>query len=442
MPRHRVILPAVPASPRRTIVAWTLYDFANSAFAAVILSTVYPAYYANIVVGNADGRGDFWWGAAVSTAMVIGALTSPPLGGVADHAGARKPFFVGFSVAAIVATALMATVGPGMAVWGFTLAVTGIVTFEAAIVYYNSYLPRIAPPERLGRVSALGFAVGYAGSLIAFLAAYPFAAAKAYGGCFLAAAVLFTAFSLPSFVILPADARHPMPLATAASRGVRQTLATLREILRNPERTQMRRFLTAYLIYEDGVNTVVTFAGVFAAKTLGFTFTEIIELFMVVQITALLGSAAWARPTDARGPRFVVQINLVQWTLVTVASFFVVSKGQFWLVAVLAGTGLGAIQAASRTFMATLVPPDREAEFFGFYSLVGKTGAVFGPLVFGGVSWLLAGNQRAAIVSVGLFFVVGLVLLRRVSAGGPSAEMGGLDGPPQPPSVRGVPGRP
>ena len=419
----RVILPAVQASARRTIVAWTLYDFANSAFAAVILSTVYPAYYANVVVGNAEGRGDFWWGAAVSTAMVIGALTSPPLGGVADHAGARKPFFVGFSVACIVVTALMATVGHGMAAWGWTLAVVGIVTYEAAFVYYNSYLPRIAPPERIGRVSAAGFAVGYAGSLVAFAAAYPFAAARAYWGCFVAAAVLFAVFAIPSFVILPADARHPLRLASAAARGVGETLTTLREILRDPSRAQMRRFLTAYLVYEDGVNTVVTFAGVFASKTLGFSFTEIIELFMVVQVTALLGSAAWARPTDSRGPRFVVTVNLVQWALVTVASFFVVTKGQFWVVAVLAGTGLGAIQAASRTFMATLVPPGREAEFFGFYSLVGKTGAIFGPLVFGGVSWLLSGNQRAAIVSVGLFFVVGLVLLGRVSAGGPTAAV-------------------
>src|SRR5438034_879781 len=306
----RVILLAVPASARRTIVAWTLYDFANSAFAAVVLSTVYPAYYANVVVGNADGRGDFWWGAAVSTAMVIGALTSPPLGGIADHAGARWNFFVGFSVVSIAATALMATVGPGRVWWGWVLAVVGIVTYEAAFVYYNSYLPRIAPPERIGRVSAAGFAVGYAGSLVAFAAAYPFAAAHAYGGCFVAAAALFAVFSIPAFVILPADARHPMRLATAATRGV---------------------------------------------------------------------------------------------------------------VAILAGTGLGAVQAASRTFMATLVPPGREAEFFGFYSLVGKTGAIVGPLVFGGVSWLLSGNQRAAIVSVGLFFVVGLALLGRVSAGGPTA---------------------
>jgi UMF1 family MFS transporter len=300
------------------------------------------------------------------------------------------------------------------------VAVAAIVTFEAAFVYYNSYLPRIAPPEALGRVSAAGFAVGYAGSLVAFLAAYPFAAAKAYWGCFLIAAGQFAIFAVPAFLVLPPDARQPVPLPTAVARGARETLATLGEILRDPRRLEMRRFLTAYLVYEDGVNTVVAFAGVFAAKTLGFSFEEIIGLFMLVQVTALIGSTGWARATDRLGPRLVVRVTLLQWALVTVLAYFVQTKWHFWVVAVLAGTGLGAVQAASRTFMATLIPRGREAEFFGFYSLVGKTGAVMGPLVFGGVSWLLAGNQRAAIVAVGLFFVVGLALLSRVRAGGPT----------------------
>jgi UMF1 family MFS transporter len=302
--------------------------------------------------------------------------------------------------------------------------VLGIVTFEAAFVYYNSYLPRIAPPEALGRVSAAGFAVGYSGSLVAFLAAYPFAASKAYWGCFLVAASQFALFAIPAFVVLPADTRQRVRLGTAIARGARATLATLRELVRDRERTEMRRFLTAYLVYEDGVNTVIAFAGVFATKTLGFSFEEIIGLFMLVQISALIGSAAWARPTDRLGPGLVVRVTLLQWTLVTVLAYFVDAKWQFWVVAVLAGTGLGAVQAASRTFMATLIPAGREAEFFGFYSLVGKTGAVAGPVVFGGVSWLLAGNQRAAIVAVGLFFVLGLALLSRVRAGGPTATAG------------------
>jgi UMF1 family MFS transporter len=405
---------------RRTIVAWTLYDFANSGFSAIIQATVFPVYYAEVVVGNAQGRGDFWWGLTGSVSMVLVALSSPLLGGIADHAGVRKPFFVGFTLVSVAATALLATLGPGMVLPGFLLAVTGLVTFEAAFVYYNSYLPRIAAPDELGRVSAAGFAVGYAGSIVAFGLAYPLVLMHAYWACFVAAAVQFAVCSVPAFVVLPADTRHAVPLRTAVARGARETLATLREILRHPDRTQMRRFLTAYLVYEDGVNTVILFAAVFASKTLGFTPPEIIGLFLFVQITALIGSALWARPSDARGPRFVVMVTLVQWTAVTVLSYFVGTKWQFWIVAVLAGTGLGAIQAASRTFMATLIPRGREAEFFGFYALVGKTGAVMGPLVFGGVSWLLAGNQRAAIVAIGLFFVVGLVLLGRVRAGGPT----------------------
>jgi UMF1 family MFS transporter len=411
----------VPASSRRTIVAWALYDFANSAFAAIVLATIFPAYYTNLVVGNTDGRGDFLWGLAVSTSMVLVAIASPLLGGIADHAGVRKRFLVCLTLASVAATALLATVGPGEAAWGFALAVAGMVTFETAFVYYNSYLPRIAPPEALGRVSATGFAVGYAGSLVSFVAAYPFAAAKAYWACFLVAAAQFGLFAVPAFVVLPADRRQAVPLGAAVARGARETLATLREILADPARTQMRRFLTAYLVYEDGVNTVIAFAAVFAAKTLGFSFEEIIGLFILVQLTALIGSVLWARPTDRLGPRLVVRVTLVQWTLVTVLAYFVQAKWHFWVVAVLAGTGLGAVQAASRTFMATLIPPGREAEFFGFYSLVGKTGAVMGPVVFGGVSRALGGNQRAAIVAVGLFFVVGLALLARVGAGGPTA---------------------
>ena len=416
------ILRTVTGSPRRTIVAWTLYDFANSAFSAIIHATIFPIYFANIVVGNAEGRGDLLWGLVVSMAMALVALTSPLLGGIADHAGARKPFFIGFTLLSVTATALLATVQPGMVLWGFALAVTGFVGFEAAFVYYNSYLPRIVSPDKLGRISAAGFAVGYAGSVVAFLAAWPFAAQEAYWGCFLSAACLFGVFSIPAFVILPADARHPVSLSVAASRGFRDTLATLREILVQPERLAMRRFLLAYLFFEDGVNTVIAFASVFAAKTLGFSATEIIALFLLVQTTALLGSAAWARPADTRGPKFVVSAMLVQWTAITVLAYFVEVPWHFWVVAILAGTGLGAIQSASRAFMATLVPREREAEFFGFYALVGKSGAILGPLVFGLASTVFGGNQRIAIVTVGLFFVAGLILLQRVPAGGPTVR--------------------
>lgn len=166
------------------MVAWLLYDFANSAFVAVIPATVYSKYYALAVVGNDRGQGDFWWGLAVTTSMAIVALSAPPLGAIADHAGIRKRFLFLFTYASVAATALMATVGKGDVLWGWGLAVVGTVGFEAAIVYYNAYLPELAARERQGRLSAYGFAVGYAGSAVALLAALPFALAGNYGGRF------------------------------------------------------------------------------------------------------------------------------------------------------------------------------------------------------------------------------------------------------------------
>ena len=402
----------------RAVVAWTLYDFANSAFAAVIFATIYGAYYAMGVVGNAAGAGDLWWGRVISVSMAIVAVTSPLFGGIADRAGIRRPLFIGFTALAVTATALMATVEPGMVVWGFVLGVLGNVGYESALVYYNAYLPDLAPRSHQGRVSAWGFAVGYAGSIAALLAALPFVRAKAYGGAFLCTAGLFAVFSLPAFVLLPQPPRGRLPVLAAARQGWTEVLGTARKILGLRD---LRRFLGAYFLYEDGVNTVVGFSAIFAAQTLGFPMDRLIVLYIVVQVSALLGALAWARPTDRIGPKRVVMVTLFQWTAVVIAAYFVETPGQFWVLAVLAGTGLGAVQAASRTFLSTLIPRGMEAEIFGFYSLCGKSAAVMGPLVFGGISHAAGGNQRLGIVAIGLFFLIGFGLLSRVRAGGPTA---------------------
>ncbi|HEU4437749.1 MAG TPA: MFS transporter [Methylomirabilota bacterium] len=400
----------------RAIAAWTLYDFANSAFAAVIFATIYAAYYALAVAGNDDGAGDLWWGRVVSLSMGMVAVTSPFLGGIADRAGVRRPLFIGFTALAVLATALMATVEPGMVAWGFLLGVVGNFAYESALVYYNAYLPDLAPPSHQGRVSGWGFAVGYAGSIVALLAALPFVQKEAYAGAFIATAGLFAVFSLPAFIVLPEPARARVPVGQAAREGGAEVLATARRILGLPD---LRRFLGAYFVYEDGVNTVIAFAGIFAAQTLGFSMERLIGLYIVVQVSALLGALAWAWPTDRLGPRRVVMITLCQWAAVVVAAYFIATQAQFWTLAVVAGTGLGAVQAASRAFLARLAPRGMEAELFGFYSLCGKSAAVMGPLVFGTVSHAAGGNQRAGILAVGSFFVIGLLLLSRVKQGGP-----------------------
>lgn len=417
---------------RRAVVAWALYDFANSAFAAVILATIYSAYYALVVVGNSAGAGDLWWGRAVSTSMAVVAVASPFLGGLADRAGLRRPLFIGFTVLAVAATAAMATVIPGDVLWGFALAVLGNVGYESAVVYYNAYLPDLVPPPYQGRVSAWGFAVGYVGSIVALLVALPFVQGQAYGGAFVTTAALFGVCALPAFLLLPPAAPGRMPALQAIRISGAAFVATLRRIL---ALRQLRRFLGAYFLYEDGVNTVVTFSAIFAAQTMGFPMAQLVSLYIVVQVSALLGALAWSWPIDRLGPKRVVMCTLVQWTLVVIATYFVRTQGQFYGIAIIAGTGLGAIQAASRTFLASLIPRGMEAELFGFYSLCGKSAAVFGPLVFGGISHAAGGNQRLGIVAIGVFFLIGLVLVARVQAGGPTALAQG-------PAVLHVPGSP
>jgi UMF1 family MFS transporter len=343
--------------------------------------------------------------------MAIVAVSSPFLGALADRCGIRRGLFIGFTTLSVVATALMATVEPGMVARGFALAVLGNVGFEAAIVYYNAWLPQLAPPGMQGRLSAWGFAVGYAGSILALLVALPLVKAQAFGWAFLATAIVFGGFALPAFFLLPAaPARGVRPLEALRTAGA-ELRAGIRMILSD---RQLRRFFGAYFVYEDGVNTVVAFSAIFAAQTLGFPMDRLILLYIVVQVSALLGALAWASPTDRLGPRRVVMITLVQWSAVVGAAYFVRTQTQFLGVAVLAGTGLGAVQAASRALLAKLIPPGKEAELFGFYALCGKSAAVLGPLVFGGISAASGGNQRLGIVAIGLFFVVGLVLLSRL----------------------------
>jgi UMF1 family MFS transporter len=246
---------------------------------------------------------------------------------------------------------------------------------------------------------------------VALVVALPLVRAKAFGLAFLATAVLFAVFALPAFFLLPRAPGRGIPVRRAVRDGGRDVLAGIRTILAH---RNLRWFFGAYFLYEDGVNTVIAFSAIFAAQTLGFPMERLIVLYIVVQVSALIGAFAWAGPTDRLGPRRVVMITLVQWIAVVVAAYFVATPGQFYVLAVIAGSGLGAIQAASRTLLTTLIPSGSEAEMFGFYTLCGKSAAIMGPLVFGGISHATGGNQRLGILAIGAFFVVGLLLLTRM----------------------------
>lgn len=404
---------------RKVIVSWCLYDFANS-FYVVLPAVVWQIYFQNVIVGNTQGQGDLWWGRIISASMLTVAITSPMMGAIADYAAARKRLLIAYTVICVSGVALYGTVQPGMLAWGFLLTVVSYVAFEGGLVFYNAYLPEIAPKEYQGRVSGWGFGTGYAGSALGLILALLFVKQQLFTPAWISIAAAFLIFALPAFLWLPPDAPARMNPFAAAAGGIRASWHTFKDILQYPE---LRRFLMAYFFFEDGVNTVVYFAAGFASKTLGFSTEESIYLFLVVQFSALAGAFLWAKPTDMIGPKRVLMFQLVQWSAVVTAAYFVQTKPQFFLVAALAGSGLGAIQAGSRTFMATLIPKGREGDFFGFFSLCGKSAAVMGPLIFGQVSHATGGNQRLAILTVMILFIVGGALLSRVQAGGPTAAL-------------------
>lgn len=400
---------------RKQVVSWCLYDFANSSYSAVIAAVVFPVYYATYVVGNEAGLGDLWWGRAVSLSMLTVAVLSPVLGGIADFMGARKRFLILFTLICAGSVGMFSFLEKGMIYSGFLLAVTANIGLEGGIVFYNSFFPLIVTKEYQGRVSSWGFAVGYAGSIIALLLARPLVAHGMFEATWLMVSCFFIVFSVPAFLYLPAD-KKGATLRDSASNGMRFTLKTLRHILGDSD---ARRFLLAYLLYADGVSTVIVFSSLFAASTLGFRSSELIILFLLVQGTALAGAVAMAKPVDYWGPKKVVSISLLLWTAVCVMAFIVTVKSHFWVIALIAGLGLGTVQAASRAFYAQLIPEGHESEYFGVYALAGKSSAVIGPLLFGYVSSAMA-SQRPAIISVTVFFIAGLAILQFVRKGGPN----------------------
>lgn len=400
---------------KKQVISWCLFDFANSSYSAVIAAVIFPVYYAKVIVARGPGVGDLWWGAAISVSMLVVSLSSPFLGGVADYAGLRKRFLAIYTLACIFSVASFSLLHPGMALAGFLLIITANMGMEGGLVFYNSFLPRIAPPEYQGRVSGWGFGIGYAGSILSLVLAYIIFLTADIRIIWPAIAAFFLLFSIPSFLFLPADAPQHISLAGAGKEGMRKAWQTLKDIWNQKE---ARKFLAAYLIYEDGVNTVIVFSSLLASTTFGFSDKERIILYIAVQAAALAGAFILSKPTDVWGPKKVVMISLVLWSIVSIAAFMSRTKTHFWIVACTAGLGLGSVQAGTRAFFTQFVPEGKEAEYFGVYSLIGKSSAVIGPLVFGSASASL--GQRYAILFISAFFMAGLGILGLVKGGGPN----------------------
>ena len=410
-------LPSEPQSPasRGTIFAWTLYDFANTAFYVLILTVGYPLYFKKVIAAEST-QGDALWGLAFSISMLVVALLSPILGAVADYGAGKKRFLGIFTALCILATAGLFFVEGSMIIWGIALLILANIGFEAGLVFYDAFLPEITTERSYGRVSGYGFAVGYIGSLITLFAALPLFE----GGfepenllnvrlSFLMAAAFFFLFSLPLFIVVPDRQRFAPLKLNFIKIGFERLRNTVRQfsLYKN-----VAKFLLAYFIYIDAINTIIVFSSIFADETLHLSIEEIIFFFITVQTSAIIGSLVFGFLSDKLGHKQTLTLSLLIWVVIVVIAFFTTDKTTFFVVGFLAGIALGSSQSSSRSLMSTLVPPEKKTEFFGFYSFFGKASAILGPALFGVLSSNF--NQRYAILAIGGLLLVGLVLLQRV----------------------------
>ncbi len=406
---------SLPAS-RRQIFAWSLFDFANTAFYVVILTVGYPLYFKHVVAAS-HHQADFLWGLSFSISMLCVALLSPILGAVADYGAGKKRFLFLFTYLCIAATIGTFFVEADMVLMGMLFVILANIGFEAGLVFYDAFLPEITTERSLGRVSGYGFAMGYIGSLVTLAVSFPllkggFATENllSYRLTFLIAAGLFAIFSAPLFLFLPdrqLRERFRLRLVGAGFQRLKSTFAEFQHY-RN-----VARFLLSYFIYIDAVNTIIVFSTIFASETLKMEPAEIVIFFAVVQTSAILGSAIFGILADKFGQKRILTVSLLMWLLITLIAYFTESKTVFYLLGILAGVAMGSSQSTSRSLFSLLIPPEKKTEFFGFYSFFGKASAILGPALFGFVSSYV--NQRVAILSVGLLLLVGVLLLGRVS---------------------------
>jgi len=310
-------------------------------------------------------------------------------------------------------------VGRGDLLAGSLLFVLANIGFAGGNSLYNGFLPEISNESNVGRISGFGYALGYAGGLLALLASLPLLQGgfgpdneMSFRSSFLLTAAWFALFSLPIFLWLRerAVAQQRPEGRSLLGVGYRRLVGTFRHVKSLDE---LFKFLGAFLLYNDGIETVIYFSNIYAVSVLGFSMGETVWLFMAVQVTALIGSVAFGYLTDAIGPKRTIVFTLVLWCAVVATAFFVTTKAMFWAVALVAGIGLGSNQAASRGLMRLFIPSGHDAEFYGFFAVCGKFSALIGPVVYGVVA-SMSGSQRYAILSVLAFFLAGGTFLLMV----------------------------
>ena len=396
----------------REVWAWSMYDFANSAYTTVVVTAVFGAYFVG-VVANGEAWATFAWTAALSVSYALILVTGPLVGAWADAHAAKKRLLFLSTVGCVLFTALLFFASPGAVALSLALVIVSNYFFGTGENLIAAFLPELADSRAMGRVSGWGWSFGYLGGLAALGICLwyitrsqnrGFSAEHFVPVTMLITAAFFALAATPTFLFLKERA--------LAQRGHQGAWQRLLETWRNSGRyLDLRRFLVCLLFYQAGITAVVALAAIYAEQAMKFTTQQTVTLILVVNITAALGAFGFGYLQDRIGHVRAVALTLVGWIVMVLLAGFSQNKETFWLAANLAGLCMGSSQAAGRAIVGYLAPPARLAEFFGLWGLSVKAASIFGPLTYGAVTLAFAGNHRLGIFATGIYFVIGLALL-------------------------------
>lgn len=404
---------------RREVFAWAMYDFANSGYTTVVLTAVFNAYFVGVIAGKADWATLAWTLAlAVSSALVM--LTMPALGAYADLRAAKKRLLLVSTVGCVLATMGLARAGSGDLWLAMALIVVSNLFYSYGESLTAAFLPELARPDSMGRVSGWGWSFGYFGGMLSLGLGLGYVIwAQGQGQraeqfvpvTMLITAAVYGLASVPTFLLLRERA-VPQPDAGA---GLRDAFGRLGQTWRDARHFGDFMWLLACAVaYQAGIAVVIALAAVYAEQVLGFKQTQTMMLVFLVNIAAAAGAFAFGYWQDRIGHRRALAITLAGWVLMVLLAYLATSAMLFWCAAVVAGLCMGSSQSAGRALAGLFAPEARRAEFYGLWTFAVRLSAIVGPITYGLVTWATSGNHRLAIVSTGLFFVVGLILLVRV----------------------------
>lgn len=414
-----------PAS-RKEIIAWALYDFANSGYTTVVMTTIYSAYFVGVIAAGLEaesaGSATLLWTLAIGFANFLVLLAAPIVGAIADQRASKKLFLLCSSIACVLGTALLAGVGPDNVSLAVGLLIVATVAFAMGENLIAAFLPEIADSNNMGKVSGFGWSLGYFGGLLTLAACLGYiswAESRGLGAThfvpvtLVITAVIFAITACPTFLWLKERAVAQPRVAGASYFGmgfaqVRKTLshaAQLRDLF---------RFLWCLTLFQAGVATIIVVAAIYAQTVMGFDSKELVVLIMVVNLTAALGAFVFGYAQDHWGSVPSLAVGILVWLVGIGLTLAADEKSDLWVAGNLLGLAMGATQAGGRALIGQLTPAFRNAEIFGLWGLASRAAAIIGPISYGVIGALGDGNHVYAMLSTMAFFVAGLALLLTV----------------------------